>query len=131
VISSSILVDPLPYVIAASGVGSEHLGSILKTGEQYHEATARALDQLDAPVELRSVSKHRLAWKDIEFRHDEWSENGSGRRCCRTKRGEALSAAEEMAGAKAQKPDRDYRGKVPLQSPIGTARVVSATAGGI
>jgi hypothetical protein len=44
---------------------------IPKTGEQYHEAVARALDQLDSPVELRSVSKYRLAWMDIEFWQDD------------------------------------------------------------
>lgn len=44
---------------------------IPKTGEQYHQAVARALDQLDSPVELRSVSKYRLAWMDIEFWQDD------------------------------------------------------------
>ena len=44
---------------------------ILKTGEQYHQAVARALDQLDSAVELRSLSKYRLAWKDIEFLQDD------------------------------------------------------------
>jgi hypothetical protein len=53
---------------------------ILKTGEQYFAAAARALDQLDSPVELRSVSKYRLAWKDVEFWRDdvitEWPDAG-------------------------------------------------------
>jgi len=44
---------------------------IPKTGEQYHLAAARALDQLHSPVELRSLSKYRLAWKDIEFWRDD------------------------------------------------------------
>ena len=44
---------------------------IPKTGEQYHLAAARALDQLHSPVELRSLSKYRLAWKDIEFWQDD------------------------------------------------------------
>jgi hypothetical protein len=35
---------------------------------------------LDSPVELRSVSKYRLAWKDVEFWRDdvipEWPDAG-------------------------------------------------------
>lgn len=43
----------------------------LKAGEQYRCALARAFDELGSPVELRSISKHRLAWKDVEFRRDD------------------------------------------------------------
>ena len=34
-----------------------------------HQAAAleQALAQLVSPVELRSLSKHRLAWRDVEF----------------------------------------------------------------
>jgi hypothetical protein len=53
---------------------------IPKTGEQYHEAAVRALDQLDSPTELRSLSKYRLAWKDVEFWRDDviqaWADAG-------------------------------------------------------
>jgi hypothetical protein len=35
--------------------------------ELHHVALTRALDQLASPVELRSVSKRRLAWIDVEF----------------------------------------------------------------
>ena len=41
-------------------------------------ALGQALAQLVSPVELRSISKHRLAWRDVEFwRADvirEWSQ---------------------------------------------------------
>jgi hypothetical protein len=40
-------------------------------GEPYHVALTLALDQLASPVELRSVSKRRLAWKDVEFWRDD------------------------------------------------------------
>lgn len=40
---------------------------VLKAGEEYLVAFARALDDLASPIELRSESKHRLAWLDIEF----------------------------------------------------------------
>jgi hypothetical protein len=43
----------------------------LAVGEQYQLALTRAFDQLDSPVELRSKSKHRLAWRDVEFRRDD------------------------------------------------------------
>lgn len=43
----------------------------LVAGEQYHEALERALDRADSPVELRSISKHRLAWADVEFWRDD------------------------------------------------------------
>jgi hypothetical protein len=39
--------------------------------EPYHVALTLALDQLASPVELRSVSKRRLAWKDVEFWPDD------------------------------------------------------------
>jgi hypothetical protein len=39
--------------------------------ELYHVTLTRALDQLASPVELRSVSKGRLAWKDVEFWRDD------------------------------------------------------------
>lgn len=38
-----------------------------KVGEEYLMGFARALDELNSPVELRSKSKHRLAWVDVEF----------------------------------------------------------------
>jgi hypothetical protein len=38
------------------------------TNEPYHVALISALDRLTSPVELRSVSNCRLAWKDVEFR---------------------------------------------------------------
>jgi hypothetical protein len=34
---------------------------------QYAVALEQALAQLVSPVELRSLSKHRLAWSDVEF----------------------------------------------------------------
>jgi hypothetical protein len=34
---------------------------------QYDVALEQALAQLVSPVELRSLSKHRLAWRDVEF----------------------------------------------------------------
>ena len=34
---------------------------------QYAVALKQALAQLVSPVELRSLSKHRLAWRDVEF----------------------------------------------------------------
>ena len=43
----------------------------LVVGEQYHLAFERAFDELDSPVELRSISKHRLAWRDVEFWRDD------------------------------------------------------------
>jgi hypothetical protein len=43
----------------------------LKVGEQYQLTLARAFDELGLPVELRSTSKHRLAWKDVEFWRDD------------------------------------------------------------
>jgi hypothetical protein len=43
----------------------------LVVGEQYHVALERALDHSDSPVELRSISKHRLAWADVEFWRDD------------------------------------------------------------
>ena len=43
----------------------------LVAGEQYHVALERALDHPDSPVELRSISKHRLAWADVEFWRDD------------------------------------------------------------
>jgi len=39
--------------------------------QQYQAALTLALDQLTSPVELRSVSKYRLAWKDVEFWQDD------------------------------------------------------------
>jgi hypothetical protein len=51
-----------------------------QAGEQYRCALARAFDELGSPVELRSISKHRLAWKDVEFWRDdvirEWAHPG-------------------------------------------------------
>ena len=48
--------------------------------EPYHVALTLALDQLASPVELRSLSKSRLAWTDVEFRRAdvirEWSHAG-------------------------------------------------------
>ena len=41
------------------------------TNEPYHVALVSALDRLTSPVELRSVSKCRLAWKDVEFWRDD------------------------------------------------------------
>jgi hypothetical protein len=35
--------------------------------KQYEAALGQALAQLVSPVELRSISKHRLAWRDVEF----------------------------------------------------------------
>ena len=46
----------------------------LGTNEPYHVALRAALDQLASPVELRSVSKCRLAWRDVEFRRDDVTE---------------------------------------------------------
>jgi integrase len=50
--------------------------------EPYHAAITLALDQLASPVELRSVSKRRLAWKDVEFWRDdviaEWPHTSDG-----------------------------------------------------
>jgi hypothetical protein len=43
----------------------------LIAGEPYHLGLARALDRLDSPVELRSRSKYRLAWSDVEFRRND------------------------------------------------------------
>ena len=40
---------------------------IRKAGEEYLIGFAQAFDRLDSPVELRSNSKHRLAWLDVEF----------------------------------------------------------------
>jgi hypothetical protein len=52
-----------------------------EAGEEYLTGFTRALDHLDSPVELRSKSKHRLAWIDVEFSRDdvmrEWSHAGS------------------------------------------------------
>jgi hypothetical protein len=39
--------------------------------ELHHVALTRALDQLASPVELRSVSKSRIAWQDVEFWRDD------------------------------------------------------------
>jgi hypothetical protein len=39
--------------------------------ELHHVALTRALDQLASPVELRSMSKSRIAWQDVEFRRDD------------------------------------------------------------
>jgi len=51
-----------------------------EVGEQYHRGFARAFERIDAPVELRSKSKHRLAWSDVEFCGDdviqEWAHAG-------------------------------------------------------
>jgi hypothetical protein len=44
------------------------------TNEPYHVALMSALDQHASPVELRSVSKCRLAWRDVEFRRDDVTE---------------------------------------------------------
>jgi len=41
------------------------------TNEPYHVALISALDRLTSPVELRSPSKRRLAWKDVEFWRDD------------------------------------------------------------
>jgi hypothetical protein len=38
-----------------------------KMDRQYDVALEQALAQLVSPVELRSLSKHRLAWRDVEF----------------------------------------------------------------
>jgi len=40
-------------------------------GEQYHEALARALDELRSQVELRSKSRSRPAWTGVEFSRDD------------------------------------------------------------
>jgi len=49
-----------------------------KMDRQYEVVLEQALAQLVSPVELRSLSKHRLAWRDVEFwRVDvirEWSQ---------------------------------------------------------
>jgi integrase len=42
-----------------------------RMNEVYHVALTLALNQLASPVELRSVSKRRLAWKDVEFWGDD------------------------------------------------------------
>jgi hypothetical protein len=44
---------------------------IFKAGEDYMRGWERAFDQSDAPVELRSKSKHRLAWLDVEFSRED------------------------------------------------------------
>ena len=41
--------------------------STLEVREQYDMALERAFDRLGSPIEHRSISKHRLAWKDVEF----------------------------------------------------------------
>ena len=38
-----------------------------KAGEAYLIGFAGALEELSSPIELRSNSKHRLAWVDVEF----------------------------------------------------------------
>jgi hypothetical protein len=51
-----------------------------KAGEEYLTGLARALEELNSPVELRSNSKHRLAWLDVEFSQEdlahEWPHAG-------------------------------------------------------
>jgi hypothetical protein len=51
-----------------------------KAGEEYLIGFARALEELNSPVELRSNSKHRLAWLDVEFSQEnlahEWPHAG-------------------------------------------------------
>jgi hypothetical protein len=55
---------------------------IHQPGQDYLIGFERALNQSDVPVELRSKSKHRLAWVDVEFlREDvvrEWFDQGLG-----------------------------------------------------
>jgi hypothetical protein len=52
-----------------------------EAGEEHLTGFTRALDHLDSPVELRSKSKHRLAWLDVEFSQEdvirEWPNAGS------------------------------------------------------
>jgi hypothetical protein len=40
---------------------------VFKAGEEYLMAFARAFDDLASPLELRSKSKYRLAWLDVEI----------------------------------------------------------------
>jgi hypothetical protein len=42
-----------------------------KAGEEYLIGFARALEELNSPVELRSNSRHRLAWPDVEFSQED------------------------------------------------------------
>jgi hypothetical protein len=44
---------------------------LLKPGEDYLTGLERAFEQSDAPVELRSKSKNRLAWLDVEFSRED------------------------------------------------------------
>lgn len=75
-----------------------------ETGEQYRAAVVRALDQLDSPVEVRSRSKWRLAWKDVEFWRDdvirEWPDAGDVARQNEAEREPRSDAAGETTGGR-------------------------------
>jgi hypothetical protein len=91
------------------------------TNEQYHVALISALDRLTSPVELRSVSKCRLAWKDVEFRRDDvievWPEVSDAAEPneanCEPQAGavgEATGGRQLSTGRPALLSDRDLRG---------------------
>jgi hypothetical protein len=93
---------------------------ILKTGEQYYLAVTRALDQLDSPVESRSISKHRLAWKDVEFWRDdvirEWPDTDDAANQGEVQRQPRSDAAPETTDGRA--PSRSLT-KAFLRYPTG------------
>jgi hypothetical protein len=62
-------VDPLPEPIRPSEWGDLVFFArpIHQPGQDYLTGLERALNRSDVPVELRSKSKHRLAWVDVEF----------------------------------------------------------------
>ncbi len=84
----------------------------LGVGEQYHIALERAFDELDSPVELRSTSKHRLAWRDVEFWRDdvigEWAHPGDAVEQSAAEREPPLVTGVRVVASPTS--DRDLRG---------------------
>jgi hypothetical protein len=77
-------VNPLPEPIRA-GEWSDltfFARPIHEPGREWLTGFERALNRVDVPVELRSKSKYRLAWTDIEFLREEvvseWPHWGCG-----------------------------------------------------
>ena len=73
--------------------------------ELHHVALTRALDQLASPVELRSVSKSRIAWQDVEFWRDdviqEWPHASDAAKPNEAEREPRLEAAGATIGESA------------------------------
>jgi hypothetical protein len=103
-----------------------------EAGEDYLTGFTRALNRLDSPVELRSKSKHRLAWIDVEFARDdamrEWAHAASAVEQDAVKPEPLPGLSGRIAGGTvAPLPDRELRSWYEKRISESTARGETAS----